>query len=206
MKENMRKGRVRQKRRTRRALMQAATHLISTTGKSPTMAEIAQEAETSVATAYRYFSSTELVLASAAVDLLIPPIDEVMPDNDGTAVERVLRLEEMVNSRVLENELAAYTFIRTYAHEWTKQGLKNVPDRPGRRIAMIEEALRPFRKALGKDCFHTLANALALTMGSESVIVTRTIGHLEPEQSREITAWAATALVKQAFAEANLEP
>src|SRR5437762_8567166 len=60
-------GRERQRRRTRRAILDAAIRLLST-GREPSMAEIAEAAEVSRRTVYLYFPTLEHLLADAALD------------------------------------------------------------------------------------------------------------------------------------------
>ena len=60
------KGRESQKKRTRKALVAAATALIRD-GRQPTVAEVAEAAEISRATASRYFPSQEMLLAEVAL-------------------------------------------------------------------------------------------------------------------------------------------
>ena len=59
-------GRVRQRRRTRRALLLAAGELVEA-GRTPTVAEAADAADVSRATAYRYFPSQDALLAEAVL-------------------------------------------------------------------------------------------------------------------------------------------
>ena len=62
-----REGRVNQKRRTRAAILAAAVELLKR-GKSPTVAEVADAALVSRATAYRYFPTQEYLLFEAALE------------------------------------------------------------------------------------------------------------------------------------------
>ncbi len=69
-----------QRRRTRKDLLRAAAELLRE-GARPTLAEVAERAMLSRATAYRYFSSIEALLAEA-------PIDGVAPDPSMFADDR----------------------------------------------------------------------------------------------------------------------
>ncbi len=68
----MAKGeRTSQKQRTRQDLLQAASRLMAQ-GQLPKVADVAKEALVSRATAYRFFSSDEALIAEAAIDVRTP--------------------------------------------------------------------------------------------------------------------------------------
>src|SRR3978361_1869008 len=58
-------GRIRQKARTREALVAAARELVATGGRAPTVAEAAPGADVSRTTAYRYFPTQRSLLLAA---------------------------------------------------------------------------------------------------------------------------------------------
>src|SRR5215212_1898352 len=75
-----REGRVNQKRRTRASLLAAAVELLKR-GKSPTVAEVADAALVSRATAYRYFPTQEYLLFEAALESTRSDIDRELDEN-----------------------------------------------------------------------------------------------------------------------------
>src|SRR5688572_2075084 len=70
-------GRTQQKRRTRRLLLATATGLIAA-GKEPTVAEVADAADVSRRTAYRYFPTQDQMLVEAALDGLRPIMESAL--------------------------------------------------------------------------------------------------------------------------------
>ena len=66
-----RTGRDRQKSRTRRQILEAAARLMQER-RALTLEEIADAAQVSRATAYRYFPGLDALLAEAAVDARMP--------------------------------------------------------------------------------------------------------------------------------------
>src|SRR5581483_8043837 len=78
--------RVDQKLRTRAALLRAASELVAQ-GKSPSVAEVAESAQVSTATAYRYFPTQQALL----VEL---PLDEAAP----TVASRSCRTRSTISS------------------------------------------------------------------------------------------------------------
>ena len=74
----MSEGRSRQKLRTRRALIEAAGALIRE-GRTVTIAEAAEAAEVSLATAYRYFSSPQELLQETRLLIRTPDVTADLP-------------------------------------------------------------------------------------------------------------------------------
>ena len=70
-------GRVNQKRRTRRALLEAAMSLYEQ-GVDPTFGQVAERAMVSRATAYRYFSSVEALISEAIFERSVPRATSAM--------------------------------------------------------------------------------------------------------------------------------
>src|SRR5919112_2995632 len=73
-------GRVNQKRRTRAAILTAAVELLEQ-GQSPAVAEVADAALVSRATAYRYFPTQEYLLFEAALESTRSDIDRELDEN-----------------------------------------------------------------------------------------------------------------------------
>ncbi|MGE0723371.1 MAG: helix-turn-helix domain-containing protein, partial [Alphaproteobacteria bacterium] len=61
----------RQRRRTRKDLLQAAARL-ARRGERPSLDQVAVEAMVSRATAYRYFPNVEALLIEASLDVAVP--------------------------------------------------------------------------------------------------------------------------------------
>ena len=139
-----------QKRRTRRALVAAAGRLIAA-GRRPSVAEVADAAEISRRTAYRYFPSAEQLAVEAALDATrhgmelsidAGPVDEPVAD-------RVDRLVEALQRMTLENEALLRQMIRfTVDREPIEPG---VPPRPSRRLEYVERAVAPLQGRLAED-------------------------------------------------------
>ena len=73
-------GRERQKNRTRRAVVEAASALVRE-GRTPTVAEAAEAAEVSRATAYRYFPTQDMLLAEVALWAMGGPLRPSEPED-----------------------------------------------------------------------------------------------------------------------------
>src|SRR5262249_46287658 len=69
-----------------------------------------------------------------------------------------------------------------------------------RRIAWIELALEPVRGQLPREQYDRLVAALAVLLGWESMIVLRDICGADPDREREVLAWMARTIVREALA------
>src|SRR5271154_6279517 len=88
---NLESGRVRQKLRTRDQLV-ASTIKMVRAGRTPTVAEVADEAGGGRTTAYRYFPTPESLLAEAVLSLVGEPDDRSLYEHlaETTAIEERL--------------------------------------------------------------------------------------------------------------------
>ena len=176
-----RTGRPNQKSRTRKDLLRAAARLMKE-GRNPSLEEIAEEALVSRATAYRYFSGVEALLIEAALDVAMP--DERLFEGEAAQdpVERLLRADSAVAAVVRDNEPA----LRAMLMHSLQRGLDGteLPVRQNRRTPLIEEALAPVRDRLAPADFTRLARALALVIGTESMLVFKDVGvHHHPRSA-----------------------
>lgn len=189
-------GRVNQKLRTRQALLDAASDLV-TDGATPTLAEVAEHARVSKTTAYRYFPSADDLIAEMFFDRDFPTVDDVAwPPGDEPAA-RVLAVEDAVNAIMLSHENAMRMIVRN-ALDQSMSG-DDAPPRTGRRRALIDSALAPLAGRLDEAALDRLRDALALVIGPEAVIAARDVCGLDADGTRSVTRWAAEALVARAL-------
>jgi AcrR family transcriptional regulator len=184
-----------QKRRTRRALVEAAAALIAA-GQRPSVAEVADAAEVSRRTAYRYFPSAEQLAVEAALEATRRTMElsiDAGPAHEPVA-DRVGRLVDALQRMTLENETLLRQMIRFTIDRGPVE--PGVPPRPSRRLEYIERALAPLDGHLAADELDQLTYALAVVMGIESTLVLRDICGLGPDQILQVQHWAARALVQ----------
>src|SRR5208282_2923790 len=184
-----------QRNRTRAALIEAATALMRE-GRPPTVAEAAERALVSRATAYRYFPTQEsLLLDVANVEALLKPVEDLVasfPTDD--AAQRLAALVRTMTPALLSDEALIRTGERIYMDTW----LANQPDgnhtpvRAGRRMRYIDEVLRPLGDRLGESGRKRLRCALALTLGTEALIAMKDSAGLDDDEEIVATLeWAA---------------
>ena len=193
------KGRPNQKSRTRKDLLRAAARLMKE-GRNPSLEEIAEEALVSRATAYRYFSGVEALLVEAALDVAMPDDSFFAGDAAQDPVERVLRADSAVAEVVHDNAPA----LRAMLMHSLQRGLEGSgpPVRQNRRTPLIEQALAPVRDRLSPADLTRLVQALALVIGTESMLVFRDVLAIGDDEAAAVRAWMIRALVAAALANA----
>lgn len=190
-------ARTNQKRRTRKDLLQAAARLMKE-GRTPSLEEIATEALVSRATAYRYFPNVEALLIEAPLDLALPD-EEAMFRGASAAdpVARMERVDKVFHEMILENETALRLMIaRTMERRAARDD--DLPTRQNRRTPMIEAALAPAKAEFDPVSLDRLQKALALLIGTESMIVFKDVLQLSDKEARDVKRWAIRALIEAA--------
>ncbi len=203
MADSERPGRPNQKSRTRKDLLRAASRLMKA-GRNPTLEEVAEDALVSRATAYRYFSGVEALLVEAALDVAMPDESFFAEDASDDVVERLLSADRAVAGMIAENETALRAMLvhsLQRGMEGAGQGVA-LPVRQNRRTPLIEQALAPAREALPPEAFTRLSRALALVIGTESMLAFKDVLALGDEEAAPLRAWMIRALVAAALGEA----
>lgn len=192
-------GRDKQKQRTRNAIVAAARELVIQ-GRLPSVAEVAEAALVSSATAYRYFPDQLSLLRAALQDASPPPDSMLVPGHDEASdpAERVARATASFLRRVLEREtlvraVMALSLLQSVEEAQPRQGTSTL--RPGYRLAWIEEALRPLEATIDANVLQQLKGALAIVMSSEALVSLQDVGGLDAETAIATCAWAARTLV-----------
>ncbi|MCU1600083.1 MAG: hypothetical protein JWO22_792 [Frankiales bacterium] len=187
-----------QKRRTRQALVEAARRLMAG-GARPSVAEVADAAEVSRRTAYRYFTSAEQLMTEAALESLRSDVEQQIeaggPDAD--VRERVERLVGAMHRLTLDNEPQLRQMIRFTVDKGQVE--PGVPPRPSRRLEYVELAVAPLRETLDGATLEHLVQGLAVVLGIEALIVLRDICGLEDDQVEQAQHWATRALLRAAL-------
>ena len=193
-------GRIHQKQRTRRALLETARSLLQA-GHRPSVTEVADAAEISRRTAYRYFPTQEKMLAEAALEGLRPVMERAFlqapSGNDQESQEA--RLDSLVRNMMqlaFENEALLRTMIQQTILE---KGSTEMPRRGTRRVDWIEEALAPAKAQLSKTAYERLVSSIAVCTGMEAILVLRDIRGLTAAQTIQISQWMAQAVLREAL-------
>ena len=191
-------GRDAQRRRTRKAILDAASELLSH-GEKPSINDIAKAADVSRRTVYMYFSTLEHLMIDATAGMLSGDagvdlaIDHSSPDAHARVDALAVALHKLTDQTLpLGRRLIALT-------------VENPPavSRGHRRIQWIESALAPLRKKLKKELFDRLVSGLAVVLGWEASIVLRDVRAAGPEREARVQRWAAAALLDAILREAR---
>jgi AcrR family transcriptional regulator len=196
-------GRANQKRRTRQALIDAALALRDE-GRDPTLAEVAERALVSRATAYRYFPSVEALVSETVTDRGMQPLERFWRPGDDPA-EGIGRAAHALNSLLAADEAGLHVMERSFMTVWLEAAAREAPLRPGRRMQYIEPIVDSLADALTPAARTRLKHALAIVLGTEAMIAVRDVGRADAAGAVAATTWAARALVRQALAEAGQE-
>jgi AcrR family transcriptional regulator len=195
-------GRVAQRNRTRRAIVEATKKLMEA-GATPSMAEIAEAAEVSRRTLYMYFPTLEQLLIDATLGALsqntIDPVIAEFASKD--PVTRVEQLSRAINRHSGETMRLGRALIRLTVEGDEPQA--GGPRRGYRRVQWIESALAPAREKLTSQEFERLVSALCVLIGWEPMIALKDTRGLNQEAADEVLAFAVTAVVEKALRKAE---
>jgi AcrR family transcriptional regulator len=202
-------GRDAQRRRTRRAIVEATQRLLVEGGPPPTVDAIAEAADVSRRTVYMHFPTLDQLLLDAALGAL----SEVYVD---TALERAdagtADAGEDVHARVAALVKATLDLAPT-AMPLGRQIIRLTVDgeqhertarRGARRTGWIEAALQPVRDRLTDEQLERLVSGLAMVIGWEAFLVLQDVRGLPPEAEARTVTWAAQALLDSMLAEAGV--
>jgi AcrR family transcriptional regulator len=191
--------RANQKERTRSAVVAAATQLLREGGQ-PTVAQAAELAKVSRATAYRYFPTQEAMLVEVAqVNPASEPVERWLASLEGGApADRLQGLQSTFNDVLITEEVAMRTGLRVYLDTWLESRSKGETPtavREGRRIRWLDEALGPVRQQLKPAQWRRVRSALALTLGVEALVVMKDVCKVSNEEALATLEWAAQTLL-----------
>ena len=190
--------------RMKRHMLTTAIRLMQD-GFIPSVSDVAEAAEVSRATAYRYFPS-QAAMVQAVVDEALGPIlawRSDMEDADG----RVSDLLSFAFPRLLEYEATHRAALEQALDQWTRRQAGTLGSEArivrGNRRALLRDALSPLRQQVSPRTFDKLLQSLSLVFGVEAIIVLKDIYGLGDEEVRDVSLWAAHALVQAATVEAS---
>jgi len=187
-------GRVRQKQRTRDALIAAARELV-TEGDTPTVEVAAERAGVSRTTAYRYFPSQASLLAAAHPEIVTTTLLPVPAPDDVT--ERVETVVARVTEMVVDTEPQQRTMLRLSLEPGA--GRRELLLRQGRVIGWLEDALAPLVDDMGRDRVRQLAIAIRSAIGIESFVWLTDVAGLSTRDAVKTMRWSARSMLEAAL-------
>jgi AcrR family transcriptional regulator len=194
------KDRPGQRRRTRKAIVDATIALMAN-GGTPSVNDVAAEAEVSRRTIYMYFPTFDQLLIDATVGALSQAkVEHALEDGSQTndVDRRVEQFVRAMGSVTPETERLGRALIRLTVEPPPSPSRTGLQRRGYRRIEWIEAAIAPLRDELSPSRFEQLVCALAMIVGWEAMIVQRDVCGLSVKEGEELSVWAARALLRAA--------
>ena len=195
-------GRAAQRRRTRRAIVEATSQLLAA-GGDPSVNDIAAAADVSRRTIYTYFPTLDQLLLDAtvgAMNINVETAVDAAGDQDARA--RITALIGTLSDGIADTLPLGRKLIKLTVDAPQADG---GPRRGYRRVAWIERALEPIRPRLDPDRFEQLVSALAVMIGWEAFVVLFDVRGLDAEQACETITGAVLTLLDGALAQAGTD-
>lgn len=197
-----------QKRRTRSALLATAARLIAA-GRTPSVTEVADAADISRRTAYRYFPTQDQLLVEAALEGLRPEVEAAVAAALPAATGRLDDVEQAelqlaATVRVMQRLAVEHAaLLRTMIRLTTGRTTGTRPVRGYRRVEWLTSAVAPVRGRLGRRRFARLVSALVSCVGMDSLFLLQDTQGLSAAAAERVTLWTALALLATSVAEAD---
>lgn len=192
------------KARTRKLMLQAAIHLMQS-GITPSVTEVAEAAEVSRATAYRYFPS-QAALIHAVVDEALGPILKWRSD-DPDPKKRIKDLLATSMPRIDEFEATFKAALKLSLDQWAQRQAGTLGNEPrftrGHRVDLLKDVTAPLKDQVSPAKRQRLEQALALVFGVETLVVLKDIWGLTAAEAQSVAEWAAAALVDATVSDAG---
>ena len=186
----------------RKIMLDAAMRLMQD-GLIPSVSDVAEAAQVSRATAYRYFPS-QAALIQAAVDEALGPILAWTSDS-ADAQDRVAELVSFAYPRMESYEATLKAALRLALDQWARRHAGLSGDEAqmvrGHRIGLLNSAIRPLKGKLSRSGFERLTQSLSLVFGTEAFVVLKDIWGLDRRRAEEVALWTCQALIQAAVAD-----
>lgn len=189
-------GRVAQRRRTRKAIVEAATALLAE-GVEPSVNDIAVRADVSRRTVYLHFPTLDQLVLDATAGLINQDLDGVLAHADSDDPhERVTVLVREMHRTMQRSLPLGRKLIKLTVDAPLPDS--DAPRRGYRRVRWLEWAVDPMRTRLTGQQFEDLVSSLSLVIGWEAFIVLLDVRGLSAVAARRVTLATALALVDAA--------
>ena len=188
--------------RMRKIMLDAAMRLMQD-GLIPSVSDVAEAAQVSRATAYRYFPSQSALIQAAVDEALGPILAWTSASTD--AEDRVTELVTFAYPRMEIYEATLKAALRLALDQWARRHAGLSGDEAqmvrGHRIGLLNSAVQPLKGRLGRAGFERLTQSLSLVFGTEAFVVLKDIWGLDRKRAEEVALWTCHALIQAAVAE-----
>jgi AcrR family transcriptional regulator len=186
-------GRAAQRRRTRRAILDATVGLLRS-GAEPSINDIAAAADVSRRTVYMYYPTLDQLVLDATLGTLNTEVDAALEaqvsDDPHQRLDTLVTelFASMEGSLALGRKLIKLTIDEPAPAE-------GQPRRGHRRVGWIEWAVEPCRTSMSRRAHADLISALSLVIGWEAFIALLDVRGLAPARAKAVTLQAAHAIL-----------
>jgi AcrR family transcriptional regulator len=187
-------------------MLRAAIQLMQS-GITPSVTEVAEAAEVSRATAYRYFPS-QAALVQAVVDEALGPIlkwESESPD----AKTRIKDLLATSVPRINEFEATFKAALKLSLDQWAQRQAGTLGNEArftrGHRVELLKDVTAPLEGKVTSGERIRLEQALSLVFGVEMLVVLKDIWGLSAAEAQAVAEWAAAALVDATVSDAGMK-
>jgi AcrR family transcriptional regulator len=187
--------------RTYIKLLDAAMALVGN-GYVPSIAELAQQADVSRATAYRCFPNRTRLIA-AVVNRSLGKVREFdSSEQDGRARIKELFKSTFIRFAEYEPQLRAALQLALEHESKARAGtLEEEQYMRGYRVAILDRLAKPLEAQIGKRKYKTLLQSLTVIYGIEPYVVMRDILGMSTKDIEKTTFWMLEALIDKAMAD-----
>jgi len=115
-----------------------------------------------------------------------------------------MRFLSKLNAITFADEAQLRMALKVYLDTWFASraaGVQAPPVREGRRMRWLERVLEPARAGRTAKQWRRMQAAIALTIGTDAMVILRDVCRLEDEEAQEVLLWAARALLRAALDE-----
>ncbi|WP_140414510.1 TetR/AcrR family transcriptional regulator [Yersinia intermedia] len=194
------------KARTRRLLIDTAMSMYEQ-GTFPSITDVANAAQLSRATAFRYFP-TQSALVSAMVDESLGPILAWQPTQPD-ARQRIAELLSFAYPRMLQHEGVLRAALHLSLQQWAADRSNPNSEEKlvrGNRKRLLKLAVEPLEGKLSPEALQRVIYSFSLIYGSEVFMVLKDIWHLDDAGIQDVTQWMGKAILLQAETDAKQAP
>jgi AcrR family transcriptional regulator len=189
-----------QKRRTRNAILAAAAELVRA-GRQPTVAEVADAAEVSRATAYGYFRTQQELLLEVALEIrereaLEAALKAALAECGDDVSARWVVFCRLYHDMFVRNEAIFRAMLRAQLDANRQGTADSVVVRQARRLPLLDGVLAPLAGRIPERDYRRLIESLAMVSGIEALVVLKDLCGVTSEQALDRMLWAGTALIE----------
>tara|TARA_R110002049_G_scaffold199926_1_gene370392 strand:+ start:658 stop:1263 length:606 start_codon:yes stop_codon:yes gene_type:complete len=189
--EYIQTGRINQKLETRSKILESAKQLVRQ-GIDFNLEDVANNAELSRATIYRYYPNLEILSYEVGIDIGTKTPEDIIEDlKDCSLNDKILGIQNYYNDHAVNNENAFRKYLSavlTSASEKKRGARRNKT----LQLALMKSGLRPKEK---KDLVHFLT----ILMGIEPLIVAKDVSGLDNKEFKELMSWGMKLVLKGFF-------